>query len=79
MKIEPKNTIIFLSGVLIMLLGVGFYLFKHNTSSPPVPEDVRVLLEISSSDELTVIEQELGDTDFTDLDKELLDIERELN
>lgn len=75
-----KNLIIILAASLILLIAGTYYLSQVNQS--PISEgerELQMLRKQSSSDETEDIESDLKDTDFEDLDNELMNIEAELN
>lgn len=73
-----------LIGLLILVLAVAaaFFLYtnKNKVATKPTYEDeIRQIDSQSDSTDPKAIEADLNDTDLTDLDKELQDIDAELN
>ena len=80
LKKDRENLFIILLATTILLATlVGVYLTKK--PSKQVSEDIQTQkLEVQEkSDEILSIEKDLKDTDFSDLDKELEDIESEIS
>jgi hypothetical protein len=77
------------TGVVIVVVVAGFYMWpKENANVPeetPVVQQEEVdvatasLQQVSSSDEVSAIEQDLNNTDLSGLDKEIPDIETQVN
>ena len=79
MNLDSKNTIIFLSAVLIILIGFSYFLFLNNQAGKlTVDQQTTQLNTVSSYDDTDSIEKELKNTDFTNIDKEMNDIESQL-
>ncbi len=93
MKKGSSAIIIILIALLVAILialyavfgfGLGQDLFSkrnlENTVGPQVPRDSQLekLNSQSSSDEIEAIEADLEDTDLENLDKELVDVDNEL-
>ena len=74
---KNKNLIMWLAGFLVVALGIMAYLTYGK--STPVDVQTAIISKQSSSDELDAIETDIEATEFDDLDKELIDIENELN
>ena len=75
-----KNLLIVLAAGAIILSAWTYYLSQANRSATTDPErEFAELTRQSSSDDTEEIEADLEETDFEDLDKELVDIETELN
>lgn len=75
-----KNNIIIAAIIVLALaaIGIGFWLFSKSAISPSVPIiPVGKESEISG-DTTAVINQELNDVDFGDLDAEFKDIDADL-
>lgn len=72
------NLIMWLAGFLVITLGVMAYTAYYRA---PVQVDTQTaaLTQQSESDELDSIEEDANETDFDNLDRELIDIENELN
>lgn len=87
MKIKiDKNTLIILAALLIVLVLAVVILVKQGYKLPLLPStenqfetEIQKLETQSSSNEVGDIEKDLNSTDFKDLDKELEDIEKELD
>jgi len=83
MEILPKKyTILFVATVLSVLIGIMAYsLWAKPNPQPPTQyeQELSQIQTQSTSDETAAIETDLQDTDLTALDKELQDIEAELN
>lgn len=77
------------TGIVIVVIGVGFYLWPKESSAPaednqPAQQEevdlsTSALQQVSPSDEVSAIEQDLNNTDLSGLDKEIGDIENEVN
>lgn len=79
------------TGVVIVVVVAGFYMWPKEGASPAnAPEESQIVQEevdasaaalqqVSSSDEVSDIEQDLNNTDLSGLDKEIQDIETEVN
>ena len=78
---DKSNFIIILTvAIVIAIVAIFFVRFKPKDKGQKLIEpDTQRLQTQSSSDEITSIERDLIDTDFSELDKELQDIEYELN
>ena len=74
---KTNNLIMWLAGFLVVALGIMAYLTYGK--SAPVDVQTTTLSKQSSSDELDTIESDVEATEFDNLDKELIDIENELN
>lgn len=74
---KTNNLIMWLAGFLVIALGIMAYLTYGK--SAPVDVQTTTLSKQSSSDELDTIESDVEATEFDNLDKELIDIENELN
>ncbi len=75
-----KNTIIILAATSIIFIAIGFLLTNRESAEKMrVESEIRQMESQSSSDEVGAIEKDLDDTDLSDLDRELQDIEAELN
>lgn len=80
------------TGIVIVIVVAGFYVWPKQSSSPantneetPVVQEetpdatAAALQQVSPSDEISDIENDLNNTNTSDLDKELQDIETEVN
>ena len=79
------------TGIVIVVVVAGFYMWPKESSSPAnAPEENQVaqeevdasasaLQQVSPSDEISDIENDLNNTDLSGLDKEVSDIEAEVN
>ena len=74
---KTNNVIMWIAGFLVVALGVMAYMTYGN--STPVDVQTATLSKQSSSNELDSIESDVEATEFDNLDKELIDIENELN
>ncbi len=74
---SKKNWWVWLVVAVIVVVAVIFYL-RSGTPIPSGDSATEALQQLGTSDEVTAIEQDLGATDLSDLDKELSDIEAEL-
>ena len=74
---KTNNLIMWLAGFLVDALGIMAYLTYGKFA--PVDVQTTTLSKQSSSDELDTIESDVEATEFDNLDKELIDIENELN
>lgn len=81
--VSRKNFIIFLSAILVvgfayMALTLTQQSLKTKRTLSVAEKEILQIKEQSTSDELEDIEKDLIETDLIDIDKELQDIEREL-
>ncbi len=77
-KINSKNFLLILLAASLILGGIWYFLLKEG--APLVtPADITKLYNQSESDDTSAIEKDLEETDLTNLDAELTDIEDELN
>ena len=80
------------TGVVIVVVVAGFYMWPQESSSPAntseenqvvqqeeVDATAAALRQVSPSDEINDIENDLNSTNLLDLDKEVTDIEAEVN
>ena len=89
MEIIPrKHTLFFLAALLVVLLGIMAYVQRQKNfasrisqfiAQSPFEREVNQIQEQSESDEVDAIEEDIEETDLSQVDKELKDIERELN
>ena len=76
MKIDNKNFLLILAAATIIFLSItAFYLGNSDTT---FKQEIIKLQNQSTSSEIDTIEEDLLDTDLTGLDKELSDIEKEI-
>ena len=81
--VSRRNFIIFLAGILVVALGLmAMTLVLQNQIGTSMPEtyqqEIQKVQTQSESDNIDAIEKDLMETDLNDLDKELQDIESEL-
>lgn len=79
--VSRKNTILIISAVLVAFLSLFLImqfnkLNKTDESLPLTPQEIQ---KQSNSDEIKDIQKDLENTDLTNIDTELKDIESELN
>jgi len=86
MEIIPKkHTLLFLAALLVVLLGIMAYVIRQQNLArrflqpSEFDKELSQIQEQSESDDVDAIEEDIGETDLEDADKELQDIERELN
>lgn len=79
MTIHPKNTILFLASVALICLGVFVFLLNKNMKQETKPLEVRMLENVTTSDDTDTLETEINNTDLDGLDNELNQIEKELS
>lgn len=72
-----KNLIIAL--IIILVLAAAYLLLRREEAGLPAESPASGAEELSASDEVPAIEQELEATQTEDLDKEFADIEAEIN
>ena len=80
--VSKKNTLLALSAILVV--AYGYMAIRLNQGKPKVPNDtfqqeVSQMQNQSNSTEPESSEKDLDSTDFSDLDKELQNIDQELN
>lgn len=68
-KLKPKDNMMFLAALLVVVLG----LFAYSRYAPTPKEEVKAL-----SDEVSAIEKDLKATDVTSIDSDLPMVEGEL-
>ena len=76
MKVTKNNFLLILVVATIIFLGISAYFFSNSDTT--FRQDIAKLKTQSSSNEVESIEQDILGTDLTDLDKELSDIEKEI-
>jgi len=82
-----KKTTLFLAAVVLILLGIMVYVFNRRVFRrqravipvSPYQQEIGVIETQSGSDDVQSIEYDLNTTDLNNLDKELTDIQNELN
>ncbi|OGM20594.1 hypothetical protein A2714_02765 [Candidatus Woesebacteria bacterium RIFCSPHIGHO2_01_FULL_38_9] len=85
MKLVPrKYFLLFLAALLVVALAyMGFTLYNQRmtpkTSTTTYEKELQQMQNQSQSDGVDDIEKDLTETDLSDIDKELQDIETELN
>lgn len=76
MKLTKDNFLLILIGAVMVFLGIFAYsLFKSGNT---YKQEIEKLKTQSSSNEIGSIEQDILDTDLLGLDKELSEIEKEI-
>jgi len=76
MKIDNKNFLLILAAAAIIFLSItAYYLGNSDTA---FKQEIVKLQNQSTSSEIDTIEEDLLDTDLSGLDKELSDIEKEI-
>ncbi len=76
MKISKNNFILILTAAAIIFIGIFAYFL--NSSDLTFKQEVAKLKTQSTGSEVGSIEQDILDTDLSNLDKELTDIEKEI-
>ncbi len=78
---KKKNTILILAAILVILLGATAYWLSTNGYGENLvfTRELKQIEKQSSSDEVEAIEKDLLETDLSGIDKELEDIEAELD
>ena len=79
---ENKNLILFSATLIIILvvfISFSFISKKTNIPSQITPDDVKIIQTQSNNDDVVSIEVDLNQTDLKDMDKELQNIDAELN
>lgn len=76
-----RNLMMILAGVLVVAMGIMAYLTYTNFGKgAKIPDEATQELEVQgTSSEVSDIEKDLEETNFEDLDKEVVNIEAELN
>ena len=75
-----KNTILSLAAVSVVIIAGALILTERKSLKEiRFDNEIKQIETQSSSDEIEAIENDLENTDFSDLDRELQDIELELN
>jgi len=77
---SQKNTLIALAAIMVVVMGIIAILTIRKPSKAPTAfeREVSQITTQSNSDEVSAIEKDLAETDLDDLDKELKEIEAEL-
>ncbi len=79
--VSRKNFIILLAAILIV--GLGFFAINTSKKGVKLPsesdKEIKQIQTQSKSDNLEDIEKDLQNTDLNNIDKELSDIEKEIN
>lgn len=78
MKIDSKNTILFLSVVVLIMIGVSVFLLNKNGEADEQNMEAKKIQSVSPSNETEVMEQEVNGTDFSQIDSEMNQMEVEL-
>lgn len=76
MKVTKNNFLLILTVAVIIFLGIFAYFF--NSSDTTFKQEIVKLKTQSSSNEVESIEQDILGTDLSGLDKELSEIEKEI-
>jgi Tfp pilus assembly protein PilO len=77
---KNNNFMMLLAGFLVVALGImGYVIYNQNKVLESLDRETLKLNTQSSSDDTAEIQNDLEDTNLNDLDKELIDIEAELN
>ena len=78
---KKKNTILILAAILVILLGATAYWLSTSDYGENLvfTRELKQIEKQSSSDEVEAIEKDLLETDLSGIDKELKDIEAELD
>lgn len=79
---SKKNFILILSATLVFLVIVALWIYLKNpaiTKELTYKKEVQDLKTQSTSNTVESIEKDLSETDLSDIDKELTDIDMELN
>ncbi len=80
LKLKKENRFLIILVAALLIVGlVGIYLTKKPITQIPEDTQTQKLGVQEKSDETSLIEKDLKDTDLSDLDKELEDIETELS
>lgn len=76
-----RNIILILVGAIVIFGSFAYWLSTSDTSTTNVffQREMTQIQTQSSSDEIEAIEKDLLDTDLSNLDQEINDIEKELN
>ncbi|KKQ52737.1 hypothetical protein A2865_04190 [Candidatus Woesebacteria bacterium RIFCSPHIGHO2_01_FULL_39_17] len=80
--VSRKNFLIFLAAILVVALGFMALTLAKQQKLPTTNTYQREITKMQSqsdSDRVNDIENDLNETDFSDVDKELQDIDKELN
>jgi len=77
---KPHRLVLILAAILLIVLGVFSYLLSSGklVSTVPFETDIKETETMSESEDTDAIEADLVNTDLSDIDKELGDIEAEL-
>lgn len=75
---NKKNTILTLALTVVFFGVIAYLLTTGGLSLSSFDREINKIKTQSSSDEIEAIEKDLQETDLSDIDKELGDIEREL-
>lgn len=77
---NKKNTILVLAAALIFFTAVAYWLWSSKYVENLIfSGEIKQIQKQSTSDEVEAIEKDLQETGLSDVDKELEDIEAELN
>lgn len=78
MKIHPKNTILFLAAVALIFMGVSVYLLDKNQKADLAAIESKKMQTLSPSSDTEILESEVNNTDFSEIDSEMNQMEGEL-
>jgi hypothetical protein len=81
MNIIPKKQwLLFLAALVLVMMGIMAYVItiKKSEKEATFEQQISEMKEQSNSDNLNDIEEDVDNTDFSDVDKELNLIEKEL-
>jgi len=77
---NKKNTILVLAAALIFFATIAYWLSSSKYAENLIfSREIKQIQGQSTSDEIGAIEKDLQETNLSDIDKELEDIEAELN
>jgi len=80
MTTKSNNFLMMLAAFLVIALGImGYMIYTQDKTLKSLDKATFSLSKQSSSDETSKIEDDLEDTDFSNLDKEVFGIESEIN
>lgn len=77
---SASNFTLILAAFLVVALGImGYMAYRQNVLLASLDKPTETFKSQSSEDDINSIEKDSEDTNFDDIDKELIDIETELN
>jgi predicted Holliday junction resolvase-like endonuclease len=78
--VSKKNFIILLAAVLVVAFGMmSMFLNKKSIQKKQVTQQEEIQKPMSTSDSTEAIEKDIDNTDIENVDKDLLNLETELN